>query len=150
MVDVLVTELTADTISAANSLTLKPGQAAFLQPETYASLEQTLDPSGSWPRVAVADGSVLGYIMGSFDDDPAEDFLRAAIWRINVAAEAQGEGVGRVLVDAFADEARSRGVDRITVVWAPGDDGPGAFFAAVGFEIVGETRFGEHIGARTL
>jgi dTDP-4-dehydrorhamnose reductase len=82
--------------------------------------------------------------------DAPEAYLRAAIWRINVAADAQGRGVGRFAIEAFADEARKRGFSRATVVWASGDAGPGAFFESVGFRVVGETPFGENLGALEL
>lgn len=150
MPDLRIEELTAGTISAANRLTLKPGQEEFLEPETYTHSEQQLDPAGSWPRVIRDGDAVVGYIMGTFDEDADEDYLRAAIWRINVAAEAQGSGVGRFAVTAFADEARRRGFTRATVVWATGDGGPGAFFESVGFVVVGETPFGENLGALEL
>lgn len=150
MAELRIEELTAETISAANSLTLKPGQEAFLEPATYTSVEQQLDPAGSWPRVVRDGDQVVGYVMGTFDADAPEEWLRAAIWRINVAAEAQGSGVGRFAVEAFAEEARRRGFSRATVVWASGDAGPGAFFESVGFRVVGETPYGENLGALDL
>jgi diamine N-acetyltransferase len=150
MGELTLAELTAETISAANSLTLKPGQEDFLQPETYTHTEQQLDPAGSWPRVVLDGDRVVGYIMGAFDDDAPDEFLRAALWRVNVAAEAQGRGVGRFAVEAFAEEARRRGFTRATVVWASGDAGPGAFFESVGFKVVGETPYGENLGALDL
>jgi GNAT superfamily N-acetyltransferase len=143
-------ELNAETISAANRLTLKPGQEDYLEPETYTHAEQQLDPAGSWPRVIVDDDQVVGYIMGAFDDDAPEEFLRAALWRVNVAAEAQGRGVGKFAITALADEARKRGFSRLTVVWASGDAGPGAFFESVGFRVIGQTPFGENLGALDL
>ena len=51
MADLTLEELGASTVSAANSLTLKPGQEAYLAPETYQHLEQTLDPANSWPAL---------------------------------------------------------------------------------------------------
>ena len=143
-------ELNAETISAANRLTLKPGQEDYLEPETYTHAEQQLDPAGSWPRVILDDDEVVGYIMGAFDDDAPEEFLRAALWRVNVAAEAQGRGVGKFAIAALADEARKRGFSRLTVVWATGDAGPGAFFESVGFRVIGQTPFGENLGALDL
>ena len=88
--------------------------------------------------------------MGAFDDDNPAEYLRAAIWRINVAASAQGRGVGRFAVEAFADEARKRGFKRATVVWATGEGGPGEFFEALGFVVIGQTPFGENLGALDL
>lgn len=150
MAELRIEELGASTVSAANSLTLKPGQEAFLEPETYQHLEQNLDPANSWPRVIRDGDEVVGYIMGNFDADAPEDFLRAALWRVDVSADAQGRGVGRFAVQAFADEARARGFDHVTVVWASGEAGPEAFFEAVGFEVVGETPYGENLGALKL
>lgn len=150
MGELRLNELNAETISAANGLTLKPGQEDYLEPETYTHAEQQLDPAGSWPRVIVDDDQVVGYIMGTFDDDAPEEFLRAALWRVNVAAEAQGRGVGKFAISALADEARKRGFSRLTVVWAPGDAGPGAFFESVGFKVIGQTPFGENLGALDL
>ena len=102
------------------------------------------------PRVVMDGDTVVGYIMGAFDSDAREDYLRAALWRIEVADGAQGMGVGRFAVDAFADEARARGFERATVVWASGDGGPEKFFQAVGFQIVGQTPYGENLGALSL
>lgn len=150
MAELTLQELTAQTIVAANGLTLKPGQEAFLEPETYVHSEEQLDPSGSWPRVVMDGDTVVGYIMGAFDAEAHEDYLRAALWRIEVADGAQGMGVGRFAVEAFAAEARARGFDRATVVWASGDGGPGKFFQAVGFQIVGQTPYGENLGALQL
>ena len=150
MADLVLEELTAATVSAANSLTLKPGQEAFLEPETYTHLEQSLDPANSWVRVVRDGDEVVGYLLANFDSDAPEDFLRAALWRIDVSATAQGRGVGRFAVQAFAEEARRRGFDHATVVWASGAEGPEEFFKAVGFEVVGETPYGENLGALKL
>jgi diamine N-acetyltransferase len=150
MGELRLNELNAETISAANRLTLKPGQEDYPPPETSTHAEQQLDPAGSWPRVIVDDDEVVGYIMGAFDDDAPEEFLRAALWRVNVSAKAQGRGVGRFAIEALADEARKRGFSRLTVVWAPGDAGPGAFFESVGFRVIGQTPFGENLGALEL
>lgn len=150
MAELRLEELTAKTASAAKDLTLKPGQEAFLEPATYTDAEQQLDPAGSWPRVIRDGDEVVGYVMGNFDPDAPEEYLRAALWRINVAAQAQGRGVGRFAITAFADEARRRGFTRATVVWASGEGGPEDFFTSVGFVVVGETPFGEKLGALEL
>ncbi|MCS0498738.1 GNAT family N-acetyltransferase [Protaetiibacter mangrovi] len=150
MADLRLEELTANTIVAARNLALKPGQAAFIAPETYEHVEQDLDPAGSWPRVVMDGDRLVGYVMGAFDPDAHEEFLKAALWRIHVEADAQGMGVGRFAVEALADEARRRGFHQLTVVWASGEAGPEEFFKAVGFRVVGETPYGENLGALAL
>lgn len=147
MTELRLEELTAKTITAANSLTLKPGQEAFVRSETFISLEYTFDPAVSWPRVVMDGDTVVGYLMATFDESASELYLRAALWRLHVAAEAQGRGVGRFAVNAFAEEARSRGFTRVTSVWPRGERGPGSFFERVGFVVIGETPIGEPIGA---
>jgi diamine N-acetyltransferase len=150
MADLTLHELTAQTIVAANNLTLKPGQEAFIEPETYTHAEDKLDPAGSWPRVVLDGDRVVGYIMGAFDADSPEEYLRAAVWRVEVADGAQGTGVGRFAIKGFAEEARARGFSRATVVWGSGAGGPEEFFKAVGFEIVGQTPYGDNLGALQL
>lgn len=150
MADLTLQELTAQTIVAANNLTLKPGQEAFIEPETYTHAEDKLDPAGSWPRVVLDGDRVVGYIMGAFDADSPDDYLRAAVWRVEVAEGAQGMGVGRFAIQSFADEARARGFERATVVWGTGEGGPEEFFKAVGFQVVGQTPYGDNVGALQL
>ncbi|GAA0998076.1 GNAT family N-acetyltransferase [Subtercola frigoramans] len=150
MSDLRLEELSATNIVAANTLTLKPGQEQFVAPVSHSIAEAYVNPSTAWPRVVLDGDEVVGFIMGNFDPDSPHDEFRGCIWRMNVAASAQGRGIGRFAVVALAEEARSRGFDRLTVMFEPGEDGPEAFFLAVGFEPIGETQFGETIAALTL
>lgn len=144
-------ELSAKNVVAANSLTMKPGQEQYIAPVSYAMATPFLDPSTSWSRVVVdSEGEVLAFIMANFDADAHEEEFRSCIWRMNVSAEAQGKGVGKFVVRATADEARKRGFDRLTVIWEPGEDSPEEFFKRVGFAVVGETQYGEKVGAMEL
>ncbi|WP_291041455.1 GNAT family N-acetyltransferase [Herbiconiux sp.] len=150
MSELRLEELAASNIVAANTLTLKPGQEQYVAPVSHSIAEAYVNPNTAWPRVVIEDDEVVGFIMGNFDPDATEDVFRGCIWRINVAASAQGRGVGRFAVLALADEARSRGFERITVMFEPGEDGPAAFFERIGFETIGETPYGETIAALTL
>jgi diamine N-acetyltransferase len=150
MTDLRLEELSAKNVVAAHSLTLKPGQEAFTQPESYASAEASMNPSTSWPRVVMDGDEVVGFVLGNFDPENTSEELRSCVWSITVAANAQGRGVGRFAVQGLADEARSRGFERLTVMYEPGEAGPDAFFRAIGFEVVGETSYGEHLAALAL
>ena len=66
MADLRLEELTAQTIIAARNLALKPGQAAFIAPETYTHAEQDLDPAGSLPRVVMDGDHLVGYITKKY------------------------------------------------------------------------------------
>jgi diamine N-acetyltransferase len=147
MSDLRLEELSAATIVAANTLTLKPGQEQYVAPVSHSIAEAYVNPSTAWPRVVLDDDEVVGFIMGNFDAENDHEELRSCIWRINVSADSQGRGVGRFAVHALAAEARNRGFDQLTVMYEPGDDGPEAFFTRIGFEVVRETPYGEHLAA---
>ena len=143
-------ELSAKTIVAANSLSLKPGQEAFVAPTSYVLAEAYFNPATEWPRVVLDGDEVVGFIRGHFDDQaPAPEF-RSCIWRIAVAANQQGKGVGKFAVLALAEEAKSRGYNKLTVLWEPGDESPGEFFHKLGFVDTGVTRYGETVGELSL
>lgn len=145
-----IEELSAKTIMAANNLTLKPGQEAFIAPPSYAVAEAYYSPDTEWPRVVLDDEKVVGFIRGHFDKDASQPEFRSCIWRIHIAAEAQGHGVGRFAVTSLAEEAKSRGFTSLTVMWEPGDEGPGEFFHALGFADRGQSRYGEIIAEMPL
>jgi diamine N-acetyltransferase len=150
MADLRLEELNATNIVAANNLSLKPGQEQFIAPVTYAAETAVVNPATAWQRVALNGDRVVGFIHGNFDPDNEHEEFRACIWRINVDAEAQGKGVGRFLAHALAEEAKRRGFDHITVLWEPGEEGPGEFFHRIGFRDVGETQYGDIIGSLQL
>jgi diamine N-acetyltransferase len=143
-------ELSAKTIVAANTLTLKPGQEAFVAPTSYAIAESYFNPVTEWPRVVLDGDEVVGFIRGHFDPESNQPEFRSCIWRITVAANQQGRGVGRFAVLALADEAKSRGYSELTVLFDEGADGPGEFFHKLGFVDTGYTRYGEVISELKL
>lgn len=150
MAELRLEELNATNVVAANNLSLKPGQEQFIAPVTYAAETAVVNPATAWQRVALNGDKVVGFIHGNFDPENEHEEFRACIWRINVDAEAQGKGVGRFLAHALAEEAKRRGFDRITVLWEPGEEGPGEFFHRIGFRDVGESQYGDVIGALQL
>jgi diamine N-acetyltransferase len=150
MSDLRLETLSAATVVAANNLTLKPGQEQYVAPVSHSIAEAYVNPTTAWPRVVLDGDEVVGFIMGNFDAEADDESLRSCIWRMNVSAEHQGQGIGRFAVHALASEARSRGFDTLTVIYEPGEDGPERFFAHIGFEVVGETPYGEHLAALTI
>lgn len=143
-------ELSASNIVAANNLSLKPGQEQFITPVSYSVAASAVNPATAWQRVVLQGSRVVGFIHGNFDLDCEHDEFRACLWRISVDADAQGQGVGKFAANALAGEACSRGIERITVIWEQGVDGPGAFFHRIGFVDVGQTQYNEVIAALEL
>ena len=150
MADFRIEELSARTALAANGLTLRRGQEQFVTPPTYAIADAYVDPITSWPRVVLEGDEVVGFIRGNFDPGNTEEEFRSCVWRVNVSADQQGRGIGTFAVLALADEARTRGFDRLTAVWEVGDDGPDKFFRSMGFTVAGETQYGESFGVLSL
>ncbi|GAA1315210.1 GNAT family N-acetyltransferase [Leucobacter albus] len=150
MSELRLEELSAATIVAVNTLGLKPGQEQFITPVSYAAAAAVTPAESAWQRVVLLDDKVVGFIHGNFDPDATQEEFRAALWRINVDAEVQGSGVGTFAVEALIAEARRREVARLTVLWERGAEGPEDFFLHIGFQPVGETPYGEVIGAIDL
>lgn len=145
-----IEELSASTIVAVNKLGLKPGQEQFVSPVSYAAAAAVTNTDAAWQRVILENDRVIGFIHGNFDENAPEEHFKAALWRINVDASAQGKGVGTFAVKSLIEEARRRGVDRLTVMWEQGEAGPESFFLNVGFRPIGETQYGEIVGAVDL
>ena len=150
MAELRLEELSAKTIVAANSLTLRRGQEQFVTPPSYAIADSFINPVTSWPRVVLDGDKVVGFIRGNFDPEATQEEFRSCVWRVTVAGDAQGKGVGKFAVLALAEEAKSRGFTRLTAIWEPGEEGPEQFFLSVGFTIVGQTQYGENLGALSL
>ena len=150
MAELRLEELSAKTIVAANNLTLRPGQEQFVTPPSYAIADSYINPATSWPRVVVDGDEVVGFIRGNFDPDAVQEEFRSCVWRVSVAGDAQGTGVGRFAVWALAEEAKSRGFDHLTAIWESGEEGPELFFLRVGFVVNGQTQYGENIGILRL
>lgn len=138
-------ELSATTIVAVNNMSLKPGQEQYLAPVSYGIAATVVDPQTTWQRVVLDGDEVVGFVSANFDPEAPEDHFRSVLWRINVDADDQGRGVGRFAVAHLLDEARTRDLDRVVVIYDSGEDGPEAFFRRVGFTPVGETEYGEVI-----
>jgi diamine N-acetyltransferase len=96
------------------------------------------------------DDEVVGYVRAHFDGKENLPEFHSCLWRINVGAQHQGQGVGEFAVRAAADEARTRGMLTLTALWEPGKEGPGGFFERAGFIPSGLTQYGEVIGTLAL
>ncbi|QCR19707.1 GNAT family N-acetyltransferase [Agrococcus sp. SGAir0287] len=142
-------ELTPENLGAAVRLPPRPGEPANVAPVVF-SIAEAYVSEAAWPRVVLDDDEVVGFVMASWDPENELEAFRAGVWRLNVAEAAQGRGVGRFAVEQVAGEARRRGIDRITVLWEPGDDGPEGFYRRLGFVPTGEILFGEVVGALDL
>lgn len=145
--DLRLARLDSENLSALLRLELRPGQERFVAPVVDSVAQAYVTPT-AWPRAVLDGDSVVGFVMANFDPDNELEAFRCGIWRLNVAGHAQRRGVGRFAVDEVAAQARSRGFERMTVLWEQGDGGPESFYLRCGFEPTGEVLFGEVVASR--
>jgi diamine N-acetyltransferase len=149
--DLRLALVTPDNVADACRLTIRPEQEGVVAPVAVSLAEAYASRDVAWPRLVVgAEDEVLGFVMASFDPGNEIEAFRCGIWRLNVAADAQGLGVGRFAVQAVCEEARRRGNDRITVLWERHPHGPEGFYLRLGFRPTGEELFGEVVGELVL
>jgi diamine N-acetyltransferase len=157
-VTLVLAPVTADRLDAAMALRLRPGQETFVEPVSESLAEAYVHGDVAWPRLVLdeaAGGEVVGFVMGFLDIewDPEErpGLRRSGIWRLNVAAQHQGRGVGRFAVEGVCAEIRRRGTtDAAHVTWKPGAGGPEAFWLGLGFARLDELADEERVGRRPL
>jgi GNAT superfamily N-acetyltransferase len=84
--------------------------------------------------IAVADGSCVGHLVGSFSG-PSEMWLvaQAELVSMYVRPAYRGDGTGARLVDAFKQWGRERGAGRLTVDAYAANEGALRFYARNGF-----------------
>ena len=150
MSELRLEELSAATIVAVNSMSLKPGQEQFIAPVSYGTAATVANPRTTWQRVVLDRNEVVGFISANFEPDEPQEYFRSVLWRINVDADDQGRGIGRFAIDGLLEEARERGLDHVDVIYESGPEGPEPFFSRVGFTPVGETEFGETVARITV
>ena len=130
--------VTADNVGQACRITVAPEQQGFVSPVAESLAEAYTQPDTAWPRLIFRGNQAVGFVMAGFDSRSPLWFFRCGIWRLNVSAAAQRQGVGRFAAAAVFDEARSRGFARASVLWIRGDAGPEDFYLRLGFRPTGE------------
>lgn len=140
--------VTSENRGDAVAIHVRPEQEAHVA-TVLESLEEAAATPTAWPCLVYDGDTAVGFVMGNFDPDHEIEAFRCGVWRLNVAAGAQGRGVGRFAVEAVVAEARRRGQVRVTVLWVRGDEGPEGFYRRMGFVPSGEL-FGQVVGVKEL
>ncbi|MFB7468724.1 GNAT family N-acetyltransferase [Streptomyces sp. NPDC056224] len=145
-------EVTADNFEAACAISVRADQQHLVSPVVKSLAEAYVHPAAAWPRLILDGDEPVGFVMAFLDVvwDENPDDVRSGLWRLNISAAHQGKGYGRFAVRAVADEVRRRGADRAYVTYHPGPDGPGAFYAGLGFHRTGESSGGQTVAGLAL
>jgi len=103
-----------------------------------AYLDELKDPNSVTFRIDSDTEGTIGFIVGrvvpAADDDLAVD---AEIYNIGIAPDAQGNGFGQMLLDAFLAECRSRNVRSIWLEVRESNEPALGIYSKNGFERVG-------------
>ncbi|MEV5446485.1 GNAT family N-acetyltransferase [Streptomyces sp. NPDC052644] len=146
--------ITPDNFDAAVGLRVRSEQEHLVAPVVTSLAEAYVHGETAWPRLILDGDRPVGFLMAFFDidwrGDGSRDDVRSGLWRLTIAAGAQGRGYGRFAVDSVAAEIRRRGGTRLTTTWHPGDNGPEGFYLSLGFRPTGETSGGQTVGELAL
>jgi diamine N-acetyltransferase len=127
--------VTPQNVGAACRLKIRPGQERYVAPVAVSLAEAYADPERLWPRLIYEGDELVAFAMAGFIT--GHELLDSTIWRLNVAAGAQGRGYGRFAVRAMAEEAQRRGRAVLAVGYAKGDESPEGFYLRLGFRPTG-------------
>jgi diamine N-acetyltransferase len=132
-----IATITPDNVEDVCDLRVKPHQNRYVAPVVHSLAQAYAYQEHAWPRIIVDDGEIVAFIMCGFKTrDP---FLHSTIWRLNVAADAQRCGYGRIAVRAAAREAQRRGRATLFTSYVKGKGSPEGFYLKLGFEPTGRT-----------
>jgi diamine N-acetyltransferase len=147
-------EVTPGNFETATGIRVRPEQEFAASPVMQSLAEAYVHPAGvAWPRLIVDGDRTVGFLMAFLDIDWRADggtVVRSGLWRLNIAADAQGRGYGRFAVESVAAELRRRGTKELYVTWHEGADGPAEFYLRLGFRRTGELSAGETVGVLSL
>ena len=142
--------VTQENVRAACKLELKPGQEGLVAPVAWSLADAYTAPDLAWPRLIYHDDQLVGFIMAAFDPANPSDLYHCYLWRLNIGAEHQGHGYGRMAVEALCQEALRRGQHRLTVSYHAHENGPAGFYQRLGFRPTGELNHGEVVAELIL
>ena len=139
-------------------------QYVALPPEQRAYVGGTVDDAladaaaypeaKAWPRAVYADGVPVGFVMLSWDlrPDPPDPTLVGPwfLWKLMIAHDQQGRGLGRAVIHAVADVIRPEGATELLTSYGVGEGDPSGFYASVGFVPTGDLHEGEVVASLDL
>jgi diamine N-acetyltransferase len=121
-------EITSETVRLVTALAVAPDQEGYVAPNAISIAEAYFEPKAWFRAVAVGD-ELVGFAM-VYRDPGAGEFY---VWRFMIDAAHQGHGYGRRAVELLVEEARSDGVEKVTLSVVPGDRSALGFYKQLGF-----------------
>ena len=147
MIEVELREITSEVLEDLRAhVVLPPEQVRYVGTVDGALDEAAQVPEANpWYRGVYADGVPVGFVMLGWDVEPVDGLVGPwFLWKLMVAPDSQGSGVGRAIVDRVARVVREHGGTELLTSYSEGPGDPSAFYAALGFVPTGR-RHGDEI-----
>jgi len=151
--EVQLVEMDHTRVDAALALATHHSQRSLVAPMEVSLVQAAHprphegDPVVPWQRLIEADGEIVGYVLVAA---PTERFPTPYLWRFLVDRMHQRRGIGRLVLDMVAEQARSWGANALEVSWVPGPGSPEPLYRQFGFEPTGKIEHGEVEGRVAL
>jgi diamine N-acetyltransferase len=109
--------VTPENYEAALAVTVRPDQEDLVAPVVTSLAEAYVYAEHAWPRLIYDGDRPVGFLMAFLDiawPAPGDAAARrSGLWRLNIAAGAQGAGYGRFAVTEVRSLLTARGIPRI-------------------------------------
>jgi diamine N-acetyltransferase len=147
-------EITTKNYEPALALSVRPDQQDLVDPVERSLAEAHVYGARAWPRLIYDGDRLVGFVMAFLDfawgSDGKPENLRSGLWRLNIAAGAQGRGYGTFAVERVCALLHTRGAGQAYVTYEPRDGGAEPFYRKLGFHPTGELSDGQTVAARPL
>jgi len=131
--------ISEDNVMAVIRLNVSEEQQDFVAPNSV-SIAQAAHTTNRWERAIYADDTPVGYVLLSENRDKPRYYL----WRYMIDQRYQQMGFGREAMVQVIDYVRSLpNATEMFLSYVPGDHGPRAFYAGLGFQDTGVEDDGE-------
>ena len=134
-------EITDSNRAAVLALRVGPEQKRFVG-SVAGALEDAAEYAHAkpWYRAVYAGGEPVGFVMLSWDvtPDPPRIIGPWFLWKLLIDERHQGRGYGTEVVRQVAELVRREGATELLTSHVVADDGPGPFYARLGFVPTGD------------
>lgn len=144
--DVKLVELAPDLLDDVLALQTHKSQERLASAVTRSLADALVPPPENgvpvtpWPRVVLADGQVVGFVMLC---EMTEHHPQPYLWRLMIDRRHQRRGIGSAVVELVVEQVKTWGADSLEVGWVPGPGSPAPLYLQHGFEPTGRVIDGE-------
>ena len=124
------------------ALELAPEQQRFIGGSVADALADAdrYPEANPWSRAVYLDDRPVGFVMISWNVEPDPPYIIGPwfLWKLAIAQDYQGLGLGGEVVRMVADIVRREGASELVTSYVDEEGGPGPFYRKLGFVPTGE------------